>query len=387
MKFIAEQEVLKSCLFLVTKAIPSRPTHPILANVLMVVKESQQTATLTGFDLNLGIKTTLSVNAIEGGEITLPAKLLSDIINKLPNGTTTIEVESRDDENPFVTIISSTGGKYTLRGVTSEEYPELPLCSNSNKITIPTSVLFDSLKVTLHSVSHDEAKNILTGIHLIQKQPYVNEGGYKFDGYFELASTDGHRLSVVRNDSHSDQEFELTIPAKTLKEVNGYLASVPKIESVDLFYEDNLLMLSFGDTIFTSRKLDGAFPNYSQLIPNKFGLRCVVERKALLEAVDRVGIMATDKNNMIILSITRNEVTVSSNASDLGSAKETILCESNNEDLYRIGFNIKYLSEALKSLDSSEVKINCNSPQQPVIINPLNAKAITILVMPVQIKE
>jgi DNA polymerase-3 subunit beta len=369
MEIICSQSALKDALNIVSRAVPSRPTHPILANVLMVVTGDK--VTLTGFDLSLGITTTFDAQVMEEGKITLPAKLFSDIINKSPEGDIAIEFEDEED-NPMVEIKSSSG-KFNLRGVVADEYPELPEVEKENSFELPALPLAEGLKGTLFASSTDEGKQVLTGIHIKAK-----------DNILEFASTDGHRLAVVKPNLEEQEvtEFQLTIPNKPLREVLSILGT----EAVTINYADNQLLFAVGNTRIFSRSLDGTYPNYHQLIPNNFERTFVTNRKEFIEAVERMSVFTDQKNTMIKCSIFKQQIVISADAKELGNAKATVKAETTGDPL-DIGFNIKYLLEGLKVMSSNEVKFSLNSATQPVIATPLSGQQMTYLIMPVNIRE
>ena len=188
MKIVCSQTELNTAIQLVSRAVATRPTHPVLANVLLTADAGTDRLTLTGFDLNLGIQTALSASIESSGAITLPARLLGEIISKL-------SVESPitliNEENSDQIEINSLGGSYQMRGMSADDFPELPLVETGTSIKLKASSLSQALKATLFSSSSDEAKQVLTGVHLL------------FDGIsMEAAATDGHRLSILNIKMH-----------------------------------------------------------------------------------------------------------------------------------------------------------------------------------------
>ena len=375
MKVVAPQSELKKGLDSVIRAVPSRPTHPILGNVLMECKSDL--VTITGFDLSLGIKTQFKADVEEEGTITIPAKLFSDIVAKIPDGDIIIECDDGDDfENPFVNI-KSNSGKFQLRGVSADEYPELPSIPVGEVLDylLPVDCLKQGLSHTIFATASDETKQILTGVHISQNVDRL-----------EFASTDGHRLAVIKTykeDEAFEDEFKITIPSRTLKEVERIIGDE---ESVSMMVNDSLIVFEMGDTTIISRSLDGSFPNYHQLIPVNFERTFVADRKAIIEALERVSVFTDLKNNMIKFSLAPDDLTISVDAKELGNAKSSVSVEMTGDPL-DIGFNLKYLSEGLRSMNCKEVKFQLNGATQPVIITPLSGLAMTYLLMPVQIRE
>ena len=391
MKIICSQADLKNNLSLVSRAVPTRPTHPILANVLMIADTDKNKVTITGFDLSLGMRSSFPAEVEQGGVITLPAKLLNDIVSRLPEGEIVISYDEDElEDNPLVNI-ESLSGKFQLRGVLGDEYPELPSVSTEEALMLPIISLAEGLKGSLFAASSDETKQVLTGVHLLRELDTL-----------EFAATDGHRLAVVKTVEESEeaedieeetalsesQNFAVTIPARALRELEKMLAMAKEGESISLFVDEGQVVFELGEQNLTSRKLDGTYPNYNQLIPPEFERTMVVERKRVIESLERVSVLADQKNNMVKFDLNEeNQVLVLSvEAKELGNAKESIAAQITGESL-EIGFNVRYLMEGLKAISTNEIQFNFNNPNQPVIITPLGGLKMTYLIMPVQIKE
>ncbi len=391
MKIVCSQVDLKNNLSLISRAVPSRPTHPILANVLLVADEDKNQITLTGFDLSLGMRTTFSAEVEEGGVITLPAKLFNDIITRLPEGQIVLEYEEDElDENPLVSL-NSLSGKFQLRGVKADEYPELPTIEKEEAFYLSIPALSEGLKGSLFAASSDETKQILTGIHLKRQLDSL-----------EFAATDGHRLAVVKtieekededeteteNPITEEQNFTVTIPARALRELEKIMAMGKEEDSMALYVDEGQVVFELGTQHLTSRKLDGAYPNYNQLIPKSFERSIVIERKALIDSLERVSVLTDQKNNLVKFSLNTEskQVNVSVEAKELGNAKESIDAEIIGDD-FEIGFNIRYLMDGLKALSTNEIKFQFNGVTQPVIATPVGGMQMTYLIMPVQIRD
>jgi DNA polymerase-3 subunit beta len=394
MKFICSQSDLNSNLSLVSRAVPSRPTHPVLGNVLLVADEKQGRVSLTAFDLSLGIRTSFAAQVIEEGTITLPAKLLNDIVSKIPEGEITLSCELEEDNNSIIANLTSASGIFQVRGMSAEEFPELPVVEGE-ALMLPVSALLEGLGGSLFAASTDETKQILTGVHLTRSQNAL-----------EFAATDGHRLAVVQTgDPNQDEEdetdeeeetptaqeskdFQVTIPARALRELERILASRQENDQVSLHFDEGQVVFELGDQRITSRKLDGAYPNYNQLIPRQFSRMMTVERKRLLSSIDLVAVLADQKNNIVKFSLDEEteQLSLSVEAKDVGSAKQSMPAQIKGESI-DIAFNIKYLLDGLKAIPSTEITMQLNENNQPVIFTPLGVLKMTYLVMPVQIRD
>lgn len=378
MKLVCSQTELNSSLQLVSRAIAGRPTHPVLANVLVTADAAAGRISLTGFDLSLGIQTSFAAVVEGSGAITLPAKLLADIVSRLPpDGPITLSCPEGEEQ----VELTALSGSYQMRGMTAEDFPELPLAQNGRPILLSGAALVEGLRSTLFASSSDEAKQILTGIHL-----KVEEGGLEF------AATDGHRLAVRRNQAGGEQgaePFAVTVPARSLRELERLLSARPSEESISLFYDRGQVVFLWADQVLTSRTLDGTYPNYGQLIPDSFVRSLSIERKPLLAALERVAVLADQHNNVVKFSAnpSTSQLLLSADAQDVGSGSEALTIRMEGEAI-ELAFNVRYVLEGLKSMAAQEVCLRLNTSNSPAILHgEAEEDSFTYLVMPVQIRS
>jgi DNA polymerase-3 subunit beta len=381
MKFVCSQNDLNSHLSLANRAVPSRAIQPILANLLVVADSQAQKVSITGFDRVLGICSTFNAEVEESGSITLPAKLFSDIVARLPEAEISLEYRDYSEENA-IAILSSASGRFQIRATSASEYPQLPQVKTERSLKLPVSLISEGLKGTLFATSNEEIKQILTGVHLRKK-----EG-------LEFAAIDGHRLAVVETeineeiDSLAEQDFGITIPARALRELEKALARSNAKDLVTLTADESQIVFELNDCCLNSCKLEGDFPAYDQLIPKQFSRSVILERKRLLASLELVGVFADRSDNIVKFTIdgSNNKISLSVNAQDLGNAKESLPAQIVGDDI-EIGFNVKYLMDGLKAIPATEIKMQLNEWNQPVIFTPISGIKMTYLVMPVQIKE
>lgn len=372
MKFTCNRSQLADAIALAIRAVPSHPTHPVLANVCLYADADLQRINLIGFDLSLGIRTRFGATVDEGGEVAIPAKLLNDIVSKLPDGPISLE-----DETGLVTLTCLTGN-YELRSMSPDEFPSLPEIEDGQTLEISAGGLREALGGVLFAASGDETKQILTGVH-VSATPLG----------LELAATDGHRLAVVSDPSDEFSEsVNVTIPASSLTEMFRAIAKLSDETSVSLSFDDETAVLETEDQRVTSRVLDGAYPAYNQLIPQQFATHMTVDRRQLLSTLERISVIADRKNNIVKFTISEasSTLTLSVDAADVGSGKESISIQLNGNDLL-IAFNVRYVIGSLRSLASNEVQFAFNTPTSPVVMTPLGGIQAKHLVMPVQIRD
>jgi len=378
MKLVCAQTHLNSHLSLVSRAVSSRPTHPILANVLLKADVATQRVILSAFDLSLGIQTSFPAQVETGGVLTLPAKLLNDIISRLADGEITIE--SDVDSNPATTITSASG-RYQVRGMGAEEFPELPKVEEGEQTQLAADQLVDGLRGSLFAASADETKQVLTGVHL-SLQP---------DG-LEFAATDGHRLAVVKTieeetDSESDPQFDVTVPAKALQELMKMLDR-QNGNAINVQFDPGQVVFEWTDQRLTSRLLEGQYPNYRQLIPRQFTHQMTIDRRLFISALERISVLADQKNNIVKVQLdeANQQLMLSVDAQDVGSGREAVPAQISGDGM-DIAFNVRYLLDGLKAINTAEVQMQLNTSTSPVILSPLGNLKMTYLVMPVQVRN
>ena len=406
MKLVCTQSDLNTNLSFVSRAVPSRPTHPVLGNVLLMADQETQLCRLTAFDLSLGIQASFTAQVEDGGEIAIPAKLLNDIVSRLPEGEITLEdtageeISDSDSDRRIVTLTSASG-RYQVRGMSAEEFPELPQVEVGMAVHLSVETLVEGLRGTLFSTSSDETKQVLTGVHLTMQQDSL-----------EFAATDGHRLAVVEttNQKPSDEDeeasetakadnvaisggseisgLEVTLPARALRELERMLGMRQSTDTVALYFEQGQIIFQGGEQRLTSRTLEGQYPAYRQLIPHQFQRQITLDRRQLLSAVERIAVLADQKNNIVKFSIdsVNQQISLSVEAKDVGNGQESMPAQVTGDSV-DIAFNVKYLIDGLKALSTSDIQIQMNAVNSPVILTPLGGRKMTYLVMPVQLRN
>lgn len=378
MKLVCSQTQLSTNLSLVSRAVPTRPTHPILANVLLVADVETQQVSLTAFDLSLGIKTSFSAEVLAGGAIALPAKLLNDIVSRLLEGE--IELEETSVAPLEITIVSASG-RYQVRGMEVEEFPELPIIEAGEAVYLSVEAFIEGLRSTLFATSSNELNQLLTGLHIIVGQDTL-----------EFAATDGHRLAVVETPNTleipvASSMLEVTIPAKSLRELEKMLSMGSSTEPLAMQFDQGQVIFEWANRRLTCRVLEGQYPAYRQLIPRQFERQVTLERKLLINALERIAVMADQKQNIVKFSLDdiNQQIALSVETRDIGSGREIISVSSSGEDL-EFAFNIKYLMDGLKALPNNEIQMQVHTATSPIIFTPLGSLKMTYLIMPVQIR-
>lgn len=354
------------------RAIPSKPSHPVLANVLIEADSETQRVSFTGFDLSIGIKTEAIAQVADSGSITLPSKLLGDIVAHLPEGDLLVKLKD-------LTVQIKGVGNYEIQGLAPGDYPELPHATEQEAI-LPTELLLQGIRSSAPFASSDETKQVLTGVRFQRRA-----------GELEFAATDGHRLSVrtialveseAKDAAEPPPEIAVTIPTKALRDL---AQAVGNDEAIAVLLDRYQLVFRWRDGMLTSRLLEGDYPNYPQLIPSRFAVVATGDRRQLMAALERIAVLADKKNNIVKLTFGGDQVEITVDAPDVGSGYEAMPFQVTGS--LAIAFNVRYLLEGLKAMNSQEVQLQMNSPASPVVVEPIGADKHKYLLMPIQIRN
>ena len=393
MKLTCSQTVLNSNLQYVSYAITARPTHPILANVLLVADAETGKLTLTGYDLSVGIQTTLSATVEESGAMALPARLFVDMVQRLvPDSAIALQCQ------PGETLLelTATTGSYKIQGLLADDYPELPVVQQGVMLPLPASTLCHGLHCTLFATSTDEAKQYLTGVHIKVA-----------DGKSEFAATDGHRLAVSRyvldaappaaadDDpgalAPTSSNFSVTVPGRSLRELDRLLSASTRSDDVSLYCEQGQIVFQWADQVITSRTLDGDYPKYPELIPATFSRSITMNRRSFMASLERIAVLAEQRSKVVRLrsQMGQQQLHVFADVQDVGSGSETLSIGSGDGEDFETAFNVRYLLEGLKVMAASDVTLQLNSPKSPAVLSPAGTGGVDFiyLVMPIQLAQ
>lgn len=387
LKVICSQSDFSANISLASRAVPSRPAHPILGNVLLIAGIERQRLHVRGFDLSLGIETSFIAEVTEGGRVALPAKMLGDIVARLPDGEVAIahEKTEEDEEEGGIVTLTSRSGSYQLHSLDADEFPELPTIEEGDSVLVPVESFSEGLRATLFATSTEETKQVLTGVHFTLTPESI-----------EFASTDGHRLAIQKiflgNEDGAtipSQGLEATIPAKSLRELERMLGLRHKEDRVKMSIDEGQAIFELGESLtLTTRKFDGAYPRYRQLLPTQFICQVNVDRRQFQSALERVGVLSAQRNTVrCLLDRDQQQLCLSVESQDIGSGRESMTAQISNEIPTQVVFNLKYLMDVIKSVQSSEIAIHLNSAKQPIVFTPLSGAEVTYLVMPVQVRD
>ena len=366
MKFRCHQNELSVAIGIVTKAISLKTTLPILTGIFFEAQEGR--IRLVGNDLSLSIETFISADVQEKGNVVIPSRLLSELIRKLPNEDILFEISEHN-----VVTIKCMESNYKIVGLPGNEYPELPLIEDTNSFMIDKDIFSNMIRQTSFAISQDESRPILTGA-LLEIE----------DGSFNMVAIDGFRMAIKRIKIKTDLVKKAVVPGRTLVEISKLLSQVEAQTDLRISFDEKQVLFTLGDLKVYSRLLAGEFINYAQILPSEFKSEAHIDNDEFLTAIDRSFLMARENKNIAIkLEVKDDFICITSN-SEMGSSVEKVKIKLEGQDL-EIGFNPKYLMDALKIMDSESIDMSFINNVSPCIIKPSDNENYTYLVLPCRI--
>lgn len=363
MKFTILQQDLFTSLSSVSRSCGMRSSLPVLGNILLSVEKGK--LRLSATNLEIGVVKIIPAEIIEEGEITIPAKTLVEMVANLSGEK--LEVASEGE----IVSISTPSFSSTINGITAAEFPSIPL-SGKEAATIETEALIHSLPQVTFAAASDDGRPILTGILLEIK-------GKKL----QLVATDGYRLAHKIVPVEDPVSFKALVPRKTFEEVMR-LISEEENDGVKISTSDdgNQMVFSFGSTQVSSRLIEGQFPAWEKIIPEKSISRVVVERGELLKAVKLASVFSRSEANIVTLQTKTGKLTLTSEAKELGSQKKEVDAQIEGEDI-KIAFNTKFLQDAFSALGTTQVIMEFSGNLSAAVIKPVGEEGLEYIVMPV----
>lgn len=363
MKLICSKSNLLNGLQIVSKAIPNKTTMSILECIL--VDATKNVITLTANDMELGIETTIEGNIVEKGIIALDAKIFLEIVRKLPDSDIVIETDSS-----YKTIITCEKAKFTIIGKSGEDFSYLPVIERDNQVVISQFTLKEVVRQTIFSISDNDNNKLMTG-ELFD----INGDEMK------VVSLDGHRISIRKIQLKNNYDsIKVVVPGKTLNEVSKILPGDAQSD-VTISFTSKHIVFEFDNTVVVSRLIEGEYFKIEQMLSSDYETKIKINKKEFLNCIDRATLLVKEGDKKpIIINITDERMELKIN-SILGSMNEDIDIEKQGKDLM-IGFNPKFLIDALRVIDDEEVDLYMVNPKAPCFIKNVEESYI-YLILPV----
>ena len=366
MKFTCTKTELQSAVSIAAKAASAKSPIPALEGIL--IETGLDAVKFTGYDLKKGIYTSIEATVAEPGSIVLGARIFGDIVRSLPEGTVTIKTQ---DHNVMITCENSD---FNIIGTDAADYPEMPAVDALSGVQIPQNLLAELIRQTIFAVSDNESRPVYTG-ELFEIA----------DGVLTVVAVDGYRLALRRAPVEGmDGEYSFIVPGSALSDLEKLCAATDEPVSIGLGSKH--ISFTVGKTVLISRRLEGDFLNYRKTVPTSFRVEVRADRFFLQRTVERVSLIIDDKiKNPVRCTFGQNEIRVAC-ATGLGRAEDACIVEGDGGNL-EIGFNNRYLLEALKAAPADEVCVCLNTGASPCVITPAEGEqSFLYMILPVRLK-
>ncbi len=363
MKIVCKKANLLSGVQIVSKAVPSKTTMSILECILIDVRNGE--IKLAANDMELGIETRIEGEVIEKGMIALDAKIFLEIVRKLPDSNIKIETDSN-----LKTVITCEKAKFNIIGKSGEDFSYLPLIERNDSVVVSQFTLKEIIRQTIFSIADNDNNKLMTG-ELFE----INEDTLK------VVSLDGHRISIRKiqlKNTYSSKK--IVVPGKTLSEISKILSGDTD-KDVNIFFTDNHILFEFDDTIVVSRLIEGEYFRIDQMLSSDYETKVRINKKEFLNCIDRATLLVKEGDKKpVIINITDGAMELKMNTI-IGSMDEEIDITKDGKDLM-IGFNPKFLIDALRVIDDEEVDLYMVNPKAPCFIRDAEENYI-YLILPV----
>ena len=367
MKFTCEKYLIQAACAVASRATASKSTIPALEGLLL---EADTSLTVSGYDLRKGIYTRIEADVAEKGSIVVGARFLGEMLRRLPDGIVSISA----DENLNVTVKCGRS-EFNFIGISPADFPEMPAVDGVNNITVPQNILRSMINQTIFAVATSDARPIYTGTLFEIREDVLT-----------LVSVDGYRLAKrsEKIEKGHMEDCSFVVPGSALGDIERICSD--EEGEVSIAVGTKHILFTIGDTVVVSRRLEGEFLNYRKSIPDAFRFTVEVEKAEFMSAIDRVALIISEKNSSPV------RLTFSENGIDclcmtpLGKAEDVCSCEGSGDGL-EIGFNDRYLMDALKAAGSDRLTLCLNSASSPCIVRAADGSdKFTYMILPVRLR-
>ena len=367
MKFTCEKYLLQAAVTVTARAAASKSPNPALEGLLIDVSDGVK---LTGYDLLKGIYTSFEADVSESGSVVLSARLFESIVRSLPDDMVTVSTEGND-----VTRIKCGSADFSIKGIEAEKYPELPYIECKSSVSIPQKIVKDIISQTIFAVSDNESRPVYTGAL------------FEISGErLTIVSLDGYRLALRKEalDESVENDYSFIVPKTALTDLERMCSDSD--EPVGITVGDKHISFSVGDYVLVTRRLEGEFLDYKNSIPSNFQYELKVSRADLLRAVERVSLIIDDRIKNPLRCVFGDERLNMRCATALGVGEDICEYEGDGGGI-EIGFNNRYLMDALKAAPAENLIVSLNSGTAPCVILPEDkSDKFLYMILPVRLK-
>jgi DNA polymerase III subunit beta len=376
MKISVMQEHLQKGLAQVSRAVATKTSLPVLSNILLATDRGQ--LKLAATNLEVGITCWVDCAIEEEGQVTVPARLLTDFVGNLPNDAIRLELDRRT----LALTVRAPRSKATIKGIDAEDFPAIPTVEGEPTTTMAPDLLREMISQVVFAAAKDESRPVLAGVHLRFEEDRLT-----------MSAADGFRMAVRSGDLATPvkEEVAVIVPARALNDLARILGDQQDPVELTVTRNRNQLLCRAGNVEFLSRLIDGSFPDWRQIVPSGYNTRTVMGREQLLSAARLASYFARDNNDVVKLSIKPGEgeyspgnLTISANAAEVGDNTSDVDAAVEGPE-GQIAFNVAYLAEVLSVLKAPQVALETQGPSNAGVIRPVGSNDYTHVIMPMHL--
>jgi DNA polymerase-3 subunit beta len=367
MKFYCNKNRFSESVSIVQRIVSAKSTLPALEGIL--IKASDDNITLISNDLEIGIITSLPAKVTEPGEIVLNAKLFSEIIRKLPDENVCVSSDEK-----LLTTVTSGVSEFTILGIPASEFPEIPSLSECENFSVPQNILSSMLRQTNFCISTDDTKPVHTG-SLFELS----------EGCIRIVSVDGFRLAIRTEQIENTLQKKFVVPGKTLNEVLKMLLP-DSDEKIEMNIGKKHILFKINGYTVISRLLEGDFLDYHNVISSTFKTKIKINVRNFTDSIERASLLISDRLKFPVRCVFEKDIIKVTCSTATGKVYDEISAELSGDTL-EMGFNNRYLLDALKACECDEITVLLNGPLSPMRICPIEGDSFIFLVLPVRLKS
>ena len=367
MKFSCEKYLMQAACAVASRATASKSTIPALEGLLL---EAELGLRVTGYDLKKGIYTRIEADVAEKGSIVVGARFLGEMLRRLPDGIVTVSTDSNLNVK-----VKCGRSEFNFIGINPADFPEMPMVDGVNNITVPQSILRAMINQTIFAVATSDARPLYTGTL------------FEISGdELTLVSVDGYRLAKrsEKIEKGRMEDCSFVVPGSALSDIERICSD--EEGEVSIAVGSKHILFTIGDTVVVSRRLEGEFLNYKKSIPDSFRFSVRTDKAEFMSSIDRVALIISEKNSSPVRLTFSEEGIECLCMTPLGKAEDLCSCEGSGDGL-EIGFNDRYLMDALKAAASEKIELCLNSASSPCILRAADGSdKFTYMILPVRLR-
>ncbi|MBF0137193.1 MAG: DNA polymerase III subunit beta [Magnetococcus sp. DMHC-1] len=373
MEFYVEREPFLKALARIQSVVERRNTIPVLGNVLLQAAANSLTVTAT--DSEIALQSVMPIEMEDGGEITLPAKKLYEIVRELPDQPIRLRQENNDR-----VLVTSGRARFALMGISATQFPAIPQPDGNQRLTLATQAMASMFSKVHFSMSQDDGRFVLNGI-LLQLDPATPE---KPQTFLRMVATDSHRLSLAESEIAGEnlEACDAIMPKKAVMEARKIMEEIQG--NTELVMGDKFIQFIMPDITMTSKLVEGRFPNYKRVIPSQNIHHLDIDKESLLGVVRRMSVLSHEKSRSILMLVSASGLKISTTNPEQEAADEEMNALYDGPDL-SLGFNARYLQEILSCMDGNTVRFHLLNDEASVLVTSVEQGNFLFVLMPMRI--